>query len=572
MMKRYIISLTAACIFLLVPAFQAAGQNGIDSKVEVTRDFEGKVAKAEKSRLDTRIEDSLYNFKLNFDYATFYRPYSDLYEFFPQHTAAPFSDGKVRNPWFYARLGVSYPLMPVADIYVAPYSGRKFSFLFYLNHDSYWGRLPHMEQGTVYAGDVKGDNMTNRAGASFSFRWTTGEVLADVAYSNRYYTYREASYPDNASYHDYDNLKAAVKVRSTNPDRNSFYYDVDFSYRYFGDRQHFRSFVPVTGGYGVTEHVAGLDASFGATFKSYHRIYLRAFSTSSMYNESASAASLQHTGTWGLTPTYKWEKDRWRIGAGVAFSALFGSSKGELPSPRMAFYPDVKVEFEAVRNAFWLYMKATGDHKVYTHYDIALMNPWFDNQGHVLASYTPISAEAGFRGVVKDRFSYGLRANYSYVGNMLSFFSNGMYQYPQLADNQILTAGATLRWKSKDFYALAEFDYRYMSDPHAALMTPAFDLKAELEYNIRSRVFFNLNCYFRTSTVGAEMTSAAGNEVLNYYTVPAFADLGFRITWAINPVWSVYVEGNNLANARIQYFLNYVEPGIGGGAGVYLKF
>lgn len=571
MMKRCVLYLTGS-LFLSLWAVPLAAQTGIDSKVEVTKDYEGKVMKAEKSFLDTRVDDSLYNFKLDFDYSTFYRPYSDLYEFSPQHTADPLYDGKIRHPWFYARLGASYPLMPVADIYVAPYSGRRFSFLFYLNHDSFWGKLPLLEQGRNEMGRVRADNMTNRAGVNLGFRWNTGEAVAEAGYSNRYYTYREALSPDDPSYHVFSNFEAAVKVRSTNPDRNSFYYDVDFRYRYFDDSQHFMSFVPVSGGNGVSEHVADLNASFGATVKSYHKIYLNVLTVTSMYNDWTSGSSMRHTGVWALAPTYKWEKDRWRIGAGVAFSSLYGSSPDDLPEPRMVFYPDVKAEFEAVENAFWLYAKAYGNHRIYTHYDISLMNPWFDNRGHVLASYTPIAAELGFRGVVRDRFSYGVKANYSMVGNMLSFYADGIYQSPQLADNQIVNVGATLRWKSKDFYAMTEFDYRYFTDPHAALMTPAFDLRAELEYNIRRRVFFNLDCYFRTSTVGAEMSSAAGSQVLSYCDVPAFVDLGLRITWAINHKISVYLEGKNLADSRIQYMMNYVEPGIGAGAGMCLKF
>lgn len=100
-------------------------------------------------------------------------------------------------------------------------------------------------------------------------------------------------------------------------------------------------------------------------------------------------------------------------------------------------------------------------------------------------------------------------------------------------------------------------------------MTPAFDLNAVLEYNLRQRLFIRADCYFRTATTGAAMLSADSRTTL--YRVPAFVDVGLRVSYAINPRLMVFVEGNNLANSKIQYFLNYVEPGINIGAGICLK-
>ena len=97
-------------------------------------------------------------------------------------------------------------------------------------------------------------------------------------------------------------------------------------------------------------------------------------------------------------------------------------------------------------------------------------------------------------------------------------------------------------------------------------MIPAFDVDAVLEYNLRQRLFIRADCYFRTSTTGWSAASAA-----SAYRVPAFVDVGLRISYAVNPHVMVFVEGNNLANSKIQYFLNYIEPGVNIGAGICLK-
>lgn len=129
-----------------------------------------------------------------------------------------------------------------------------------------------------------------------------------------------------------------------------------------------------------------------------------------------------------------------------------------------------------------------------------------DNTGTPHLSSTPIAAELGLKGQVRDRFSYSLGANYSYVSNMLSFMSQqqGQYLYQILAggESHVFTASGVLRWKSLDFFALAEVNYRGFSNPDAALMMPAFDVNAVLEYNLRQRLFIRADCYFRTSATG----------------------------------------------------------------------
>ena len=99
-------------------------------------------------------------------------------------------------------------------------------------------------------------------------------------------------------------------------------------------------------------------------------------------------------------------------------------------------------------------------------------------------------------------------------------------------------------------------------------MTPAFDVDAVMEYNLRQRLFIRADCYFRTSTVG---WSAYPYDQASVYRVPSFVDVGLRISYAVNTHVMVFVEGNNLANSKIQYFLNYIEPGINIGAGICLK-
>lgn len=385
------------------------------------------------------------------------------------------------------------------------------------------------------------------------YRWKKGELKLNAAYSGSMYALSPVSGGHshseiwNTYSNKFDHLRAALSVRSTNPDPSAFYYDLNVAYRYFNNR------------HGVREHLADADVSLGATIKSEHKIYLRFNGT--FYN----------FGIWKVSPMYRWDRDRWRVSAGLAFSSVYGADI-QRSGNGFLIYPDASVRFEAARNALWLYLKLSGDNRLYTRYDLYAVNPWMDNSRAQYQSAVPVSAELGLNGQVRDRFSYTLGVNYTMSRNYLSFMAmqqyQSWYQTVSLNDSHILTVSGMLKWQSPAFWAQAEFNYRGFSNRDAALMTPAFDVDAILEYNLRQRLFIRADCYFRTSTTG---WAAVPYTEASVYRVPAFVDVGLRISYAVNTRMMVFVEGNNLANSKIQYFLNYIEPGINIGAGICLK-
>ena len=535
---RIIMVLMTAAVFSVLPL---SAQNGISQAVEVERDYEGSVVDAVKSPMRPEVNDSLLNFKLNFDYTTFYNPYSNLYEFTPAVSAGPKAEGKVVYPWLYAMLSAAYPWTPSADLYVSPRFGGRFSMTVYFNHDSYWGKVPQAGYSggmSAVTGDrIGGDRMKNRAGAVLGYRWKKGEAGLRADYSGSMYALNNASGMTR-----FNHFRTLLSVRSVNPDQTSFYYDINLAYRYFDNRM------------SVTEHLADADLSLGAIVRGDHRIYFRFGGTFSSF------------GKWELEPVYRWDRNRWNIRAGVVISSVYGQNL-RVGGSRFLVYPDVSVSFEAVRNALWIYAKAYGRNDLYSRYDLFALNPWMDDSRDAYLSSSPLAASFGLRGTVRDRFSYEVHAGWAKVNNYLSFMSVGEYQQLAGGGTHAFTAGGMLKWKSRDFYAMADVVYKGFSDRNAALMTPALDLKAEVEYNYRHRIFVQADCRFRTSCTGA----AAVGQAVSYYTVPASVDVGVKVSYAVNPHLAVFVEGNNLANSKIQYFLNYVEPGINIGAGVCLK-
>ncbi len=567
-------------IYLLAGAVLAFAQGSIDSKVEVERAYEGDILRASKMQLPTTVNDSILDFNLNFDYYTFYRPYSDLYEMSSAVTASPFVEGKMRHNWMYADISAAYPLSPRADIYITPRFGRRFSLQLSYNHYSYWGKVPYtyrvsdpMTGSPMVSEDrIPADRMINRAGAVMAYRWRTGEVSVWGKYSSNFYAYNQSGGLTHREIresmsHTFDLAQAAFRLRSTNPDPSAFYYDAQVRYSYFnqvrsiGDRR-IAGTDPRTDLY---QHTLDWDISLGATFKTYHKIFLNhKYKFTNKYGEDD---AVTRPGLWSIAPTYRWEKGRWGVNAGLAMFSSYDKESA-------VFFPEVFARFAAVPNALWINAKLKTDYNMFTFYDQASLNPWFDaaDYGYVMKD---AEASLGLEGVVRDRFSYTFSAGYHFYDHLLSFASNSIYQTinPASSKTNALALDASLKWQSADFYASVEAAYRYFSNPDAALMTPALRLKGAVEYNVRKRFFISADVLYHTSSRGlAVLDGYEGGSIYNYYKVPAFVDLGVRLTYAVNNKCAVYLDGNNLLNQKIQYFLNYYEPGVNVSAGVIFSF
>lgn len=588
MKKKIIISV----LFLASASLMLSAQNKIDPKVVVKRDYEGKLLEINKSLLNIGIDDSLYNFNLNMSYPTFSRPYKNLYEFSPNGTAEAPLFGTDRRPWMLARLAVAYPWIPEADIYINPRFGNRFSMLVYFNHSSFWGNLPvvSLKDEEALISDKKdfGDRMINRGGLGLGYDWKKGKLGMNVEYTNNYYAFYPADISRllsddrtvqlnhkgfrNLASHDFNKVSADIFLKSTDPEPYSFYYDFSAAYNFINNNQRYPVYFQVPANeVPLKEHSVDASLSLGAVIAGDHRVVVTLRDRTDWFRSVYDGNAVVTTGLWEVEPQYRWEKKRWGINLGAIISSTYSDSKAyDLPFSSF-IYPDIFINFEAARNAFWIYLKFFGENRLYSQYELSNYNPWFDNIVRNYSSSSPIIGEFGFKGAVADKFLYHVYGRYEVANNKLSFASYDVFNLPYMQDNQIVTAGVAMKWNSKDVYADVDFKYHYYKDGESALLCPSFEVKAAAEYNYRKRLFIRADCNYRSS-VNALDIHDRNMSSSTFYKIPGFVDLGLRISYSINTDVSVYLEGNNLLNQRIQYFLNYVEPGINIGIGLLMKF
>ena len=102
------------CLFVgCLASVSSWAQQDLNSTVQVSRTYEGRLMEVVKPTLPVGYADSLNRFDLRFDYKFSERPFRDLYEFSPLQSVAYHSEGKLVYPWFYAHIGLAYPLASV---------------------------------------------------------------------------------------------------------------------------------------------------------------------------------------------------------------------------------------------------------------------------------------------------------------------------------------------------------------------------------------------------------------------------------------------------------------------------
>ncbi|MPN32777.1 hypothetical protein SDC9_180257 [bioreactor metagenome] len=102
---------------------------------------------------------------------------------------------------------------------------------------------------------------------------------------------------------------------------------------------------------------------------------------------------------------------------------------------------------------------------------------------------------------------------------------------------------------------------------------PEFETRAFGRYNWRERIIAGITIHYRSS--GKTLAYYDRNDAMNEessVTIPAFAVVNLDLTYAYNRNLSFYLKVNNLLNTNDLYYLNYGNPGVGGGLGVVFKF
>ena len=567
-------------------SLQTAGAQNIDPTVEVTRQYEGKLAEVHKPVQTMPVPDSLQHFDLEFEYNVYDSPYGGTYSFDPLVLDMTPGAADFGRRTFMLKAGAGLPLQPVLDAVWSPQLKGNFRMNVYASHRSYFGKYRSIGlssgKETVSVSDgrasgkgknYRGYDMVSAAGVSGSWFWKGGLMTFDVGYYG-------AGARDTSLARGFDALDVRADIRSDGSAGRKFHYDASLRYRFGEDKAGLSG---LSSGRGwLREHLFGLGLSMGPSLTPYSRALLGVSFNMSDYGPGFNS----YAGDISVTPRYLLDKGRWDLDLGVKLAFHFFNRASSVRNlfdiaSTQFVYPDVSISFEAVRDYLDLYFKAGGGDEVMTWSDLLGHNRHFDIYrtasmplGNIVER---VSADIGLRGNIASRFGYDLHAGYSNYANafldgvMLSGADMPVY-LPVFGACQLFRLTLDYEWTSQDFSLDGSLSWK---NSDAAKKNPGAFAPAALSgyvnmvYNWNRRIYVGIDCGFATARKG--FLPIGGNLPHSAAAIPGYADLGVSAEFKFTRQLSFWAHGGNLLDMTVQKVPLYAESGINFTAGICLN-
>ena len=566
---------------LLILCFAVSALSAqVSQQVEVTKAYVPHVGQARKLAVQPRMTDTVA-LRPTVEYTTVPRTWSTEFEARRIRPASVSSNPYHVSGPFYIKAAVGYPLRSVLDAYVSKSDDNGSTVGAFLKHYGSYSK----RKNDYDAERNKATWMDNAAGVFGSKDWGRYSLDGSLAYENRLaYRYgvfaldsvivqpEQKLMPENVSDRmaDLGALRGDVRFGSSFTDMSRFNFAVGLGAAFMHDA--------------ACDRQVDIDA-----FARIGRMYgAHGFDFKVDYDGYIGAVALRSAGVSGIGvgPKYVLRTPKVNLSVGADYVYTHDGIYGD----RHNIFPAVDLRLDVVKGYFIPYFTAGGDVVSGSFFSMARRNPYL-SAGSVAPSGRRIDLRVGIEGGVKETFLYRVFAGYSSFRRIPFFVSLYM---PAGADDtgrfgvfsddaDMFTAGAELQLSlSRSFEAEYRFGYYGCNTdmlPHGGGV-PKYDMSLALRYSYRDKFSISLSAvltgarYFPEIDARSEQGSVWTDFSGTVYTsrVPATVDLGVDVDFRITEKLWVFVNGTNLAAARLYTFNHYRELGAGVMAGVKVVF
>lgn len=536
--------------------------------VSVTREYEADLRDIEKPAYDMAVPDSVRHFDMAYDYSVFENEYRGAYEFNPYLLDMRPQKDAYTGRKLYVRAGAGYSLRPTLDAVWSPtFKKDAFRMNVYARHDSYVGKYRPVVEGDPYSGY----DLLSKAGTDGRYDWSKIALTYDLNYTGIHTRDSLVTKACNA-------LNASVGVKSKNPDA-FVSYAAALRYGHAG--------VPLKYGSGASASLSEDRVGMSGYVSHVFSPWVGAKLGLDVDLVSYSGLFSEYAGNFTLTPAYFFRNGAWDVSAGVKLSipASATSTSGNYSSRPQAAAADVNASYTFSRLGMTLYATVGGGNKIESYTGILGRNHWFSPSylipGRGLLDYEveAVDAMLGARGNISGRFSYELNAGYANYSNApldAALFTPGQ-TVPQViayAGYQMFRSALKMKLVTAPVEVKADFECRLtdiVKNGLAALEPARFAGALDLTYNWNRRIFAGIGMEASSSRRGNGITDLS-SMALKSITIDGWMDLFIHASYSINRKLSVWVEGDNLLNQRIQRTAFVADNGISFRLGACLNF
>ncbi len=467
----------------------------------------------------------------------------------------------------YLKLGMGLPLRSLADVYVTG-AGRQGDWGVRANHYGEWGKLENDAREKVAA-----TSTWNSLGVYGTRRLGKMKVEGEVGYDYNLFSRYGQYVPMGATYIDggksttasYSSPYGRFVIGHGFNDLSYFNFRIGADAYYYADREN------------NSETGVGAFVEIGKAFGN------NAFTLRGAYNTYLGGGDLK--GVYGaerygndqvtVAPTYSLHTEKFMLTAGAD---IVWDDQHEYGAEWYVI-PRFMMSFNLTKGYFVPYIEITGAVMNCGYRNNSLGNPYV-MPGLVMPNTLEQDLLGGISGSISSAFSYKAYAGvvrYKHLGFNISVYdpaAGSSAEFDMLDDKATMfTVGGEIKGRISGSFNVglraAYYGYSLKNYDHVG-DRPNFDASLEAAYNYRKR--FNVR-----ASVGFTGRRYFYNKILPtqdiYYAKadPAVC-VNLDMDYRINSTWGVFLQGHNLANAKLYPYNHYAGHGVNVMAGVKLTF
>lgn len=530
---RRIILLNAA----LFAALQLYSQN-LNPQVQVTNDYQTRMADVSKLELQMQVPDSLGEFATDVDYSVFQTDYKGAYEFNPYAIKVTPKAGDYSGRRLYLRAGAGFSFHPVLNAVYTPVRKGLHRMNFYNEFNGYAGRY-HQAVGDSF----NGYDYSERLGAEGRLNDEDFDLRWNAAWKGNFNK-------DSFTRSIYNGVNLSTNI-SSNSDTTLLYYNFSMKAGFATDRFS-------NGALGrVNEFSYIVDGTIGPEiYQHMIRLLIDIHTQNSVYNTAFSEPlNLSY-----LRPRAVFDWGPLNVSAGVS---LCTGGKG------LGLYPDVQASLMLWKDVLNVYGGFGGGQFAENYSALKERDSWV-NSGYLhnfKSTVEQFHFDLGLRGSAASKFEYDLHGGFvSYARAAVdmigpSIDSTAIVGKMAYRDYKVWFFDTNLAWRSERFDADASMSVRKTSigDDKTFLDLPLFSASLTALYNWDRRIYGGM----RVKGATARYSSA--------YEVKGFVDLGFYGEYRFNNKLSAWGQLGNLLCKDVPLSPMHAQHGMHFTAGITLR-
>ncbi len=594
---KTIYNMKALCVVALLGATTALSaqedttkKQDLERQMTLEREYDPTVQDASKVNTLPVIKEPEVK-KMSIDYANFTLAADPEKEISLLPSGNVMTDIKYNKRRGYLNFGGGTHLNLNGDVGYHILSTDKDHLGIWFSHRSTNGNVTYLQRDE----DVKAKVNDNLGGINFKHQFNNAALKMGLKYGYSAYNYygypvvdnpfssatQEELVSDTETNQVAQTIQANLGVESS--EDASFGYDVNFGFTNFG----YKYWNNTNADDGIKENTAALNFNFFAPFNSNHKIGVAGDVRYFNYSVPEVDGGINPI-TWEnhfngvLNPYYKIEGDSWNIKLGAKAMLSAGGDDGT----KFSASPDVAADVE-VANKTVLYLKAGGDLKHNSMYDINQINRytapyaatlpsfnWFDGQFGVKSGVAPgfwFEIFAGYK-MTKDDYLFvpTLSNRAGEFGNFsapLTYFynqaiNNGGKEMIEGIDTKQLFFGADLKYSYQQLFDINVKGVYNKWDATAKTVVAERDITAygkpemEITAGVTIRPMKNLSAsldYYLATGRQALLPDLAGTEI----EMNNINELSLTGTYNLNETFGIYLKLNNVLFQEYELYYGY---------------